>query len=90
MLGMDWVGPITPAGSVTGVVYILLMVDYSTRSIWAKNKLKHTADEAIDVYKNHVSSIFGHSKCSVFGQWLPLCQSERTRLFSRKRCNAFY
>lgn len=62
MLGMDWVGPITPACSVTGVVNVLLVVDYFTRFIWAEGYLKHTADEVIDIYENHISPIFGHSE----------------------------
>ena len=62
MLGMDWVGPITPACSITGVMYVLLVVDYFTRFVWAKGYLKHTADEVIDIYENHISPIFGHSE----------------------------
>lgn len=43
-------------------MYILLVLDYFTRFVWAKNYLKHTANKVIDIYKNHISLIFGHSK----------------------------
>ena len=62
ILRMDRVSPITPACSVTRVVYVLLVVDYFTRFIWAKSYLRHTSDEVIDIYKNNITPISGHSK----------------------------
>ena len=43
-------------------MYVLLVVDYFTRFVWAKGYLKHTADGVIDIYENHISPIFGHSE----------------------------
>lgn len=62
MLGKDWVDSINPACLITGIVYVLLVVSYFTRCIWAKGYLKHMADKVIDIYKNYISPIFGHSK----------------------------
>lgn len=62
MVGLDWVGPITPACTVTGAVYILLMVDYFSRFLWAKAYTKHTAQEVVDLHENHVSPILGHPR----------------------------
>ena len=59
---LDWVGPITPACTVTGAVYILLMVDYFSRFLWAKAYTKHTAQEVVDLHENHVSPVFGHPR----------------------------
>lgn len=47
MLEIDWVGPITLAYSITGVMYVLLVIDYFTRFVWAKGYLKHTVDKVI-------------------------------------------
>lgn len=60
MIGMDWLGPITPACSLTCHSYILLFVNYFSHFVWAKSYEQHTAMEVIDMYKNHLSPIFGH------------------------------
>lgn len=65
MVGLDWVGPIMPACTITGVVYILLMVDYFFQFLWAKGYTKHTTQEVVDLHKNLVSSIFRHF-CTVY------------------------
>lgn len=62
MLRMDLVSLITLACSITGVIYILLVVDYFIRFVWAKSILNYTANEVIDIYKNHIFPIFGYSK----------------------------
>ncbi len=62
MVGLDWVGPIMPTCTVTGVVYILLMVDYFSRFLCAKGYTKHTAQEVVDLHENHVSPIFGYPR----------------------------
>lgn len=62
MLGMDWLGPITPACSLTGHKYVLLMVDYFSRFAWAKSYTEHTNVEVRDMFENHISPIFGHPK----------------------------
>lgn len=59
---MDWVGSITFAYLIIGVVYILLMVNYFIRFIWAKSYIKYMADEVINIYENHISPIFSYNK----------------------------
>lgn len=59
MLGMDWIGPISPPCSITGAVYILLVMDYFSRFAWAKAYIQHTAVEVIDMYENHITPVFG-------------------------------
>lgn len=54
MLVMDLVGPISPAYSITMVMYVLLVVGYFTRFVWAKSYLKRTADEVVDIYENRI------------------------------------
>ena len=59
MLGMDWVGPITPRYSLTGAAYILLVINYFSRFAWAKAYVHHTLVEVVDIWENHISPIFG-------------------------------
>lgn len=60
MVGLKWVGLITPACTITRAVYILLMVDYFSWFLWAKAYTKHTMQEVIDLHENHMSPIFGY------------------------------
>ena len=60
MIGMDWLGPISPACSITGHQYILILIDYFSRFMWAKSYETHTADDVLDMFENHLTSIFGH------------------------------
>ena len=59
MLGMDWVGPITPRCSLTGAAYVLIMVDYFSRFTWAKAYVHHTATEVADMFEFQISPVFG-------------------------------
>ena len=43
MVGLEWVGPITSACTVTRAVYIVLMIDYFSRFLWTKAYMKHIA-----------------------------------------------
>lgn len=61
MIGMDWLGPISPACAITGHQYILILVDYFSRSAWAKSYLTHTADDVINIHGNHLLPVFGQS-----------------------------
>lgn len=40
----------------------MLIVDYFTGFIWVKGYLKYTTNKIIDIFENHLSSIFDHSK----------------------------
>lgn len=60
IVGFDWFGPMTLTYTITGAVYILLMIDYFSWFLGPKAYTKHIAQEVVDLHKNHVSSVFGH------------------------------
>ena len=62
MWGMDWIGPITPACSVTGAAYILLVMNYFCRFAWDRAYQQHTNVEVRDMWENHITPIFGWPK----------------------------
>ena len=62
MWGMDWIGPITPACSITGAAYILLVIDYCTRFVWAKAYRYHTSEEVRHMFEEYIAPIFGWSR----------------------------
>lgn len=64
MVGLDWVGPITPACTSTGALYVLLIFDYFSRFLWAKAYTQHTAIEVVDFHEHHVFPIFGHPRAA--------------------------
>ena len=59
MLGMDWVGPITPRCSFTGAAYVFGVIDYFPRFTWAKAYIHHTSVEVADMFENQISPVFG-------------------------------
>lgn len=60
MIGIDWLGPISQPCSINGHHYILILIDYFSRFIWAKSYATHTADDFLDMYENHLTHVFGH------------------------------
>lgn len=48
-LSENWVGPISLARMSTGTIYVLLMVNYFSRFLWAKASTKHTAAKVLDL-----------------------------------------
>lgn len=62
MLGINWISFIIPNWSIFEVVYVLLIVNYFLKFIRAKDYLKHMVNKVVDIYKNHISLIFGHNK----------------------------
>lgn len=58
MVGLDFIGPITPA-SFTGNRYIILMVDYFTRHLFAKAVPQATGIAARNLFES-VTSTFGN------------------------------
>lgn len=62
MLEIDLIDPITPMCLIIGVMYILIIVDYFIRFVWAKSYLKHTFDMIIDIYNNHIFLILRYNK----------------------------
>ena len=59
---MDWLGPINPPCSVTGFRYVLLIVDYFSRFIWARGFKDHIAEETRDMWEWTIALIFGFYK----------------------------
>lgn len=49
MVGMDFFGPISPHCQVTGYRYVLIVVDYFSRFVWAKG-CKAVTQEAVYLY----------------------------------------
>lgn len=62
MSRIDWINSITSAYLITKIIYILLVVDYFTRFIKAKIKLKYTIYKIINIFENYIFSKFGYNK----------------------------
>lgn len=59
MLGVDWLGPITPSCTATGSKYVIVVVDYFSRFTWAGAYQDHTALETIHMFRDVIAPIFG-------------------------------
>ena len=59
MWGMDYIGPITPSCAITGAKYILIIVDYFSRFLFARPLLEAMMSSTMDVILNHVTPITG-------------------------------
>ena len=59
MIGMDYVGPISPACKATGFCYILIVVDYFFRFLWAIGVEKADQQSTMRALLNHVIPIVG-------------------------------
>jgi len=59
MIGMDYVGPITPACKATGYCYILIVVDYFSRFLWAIGVHRADQQSTMQALLNHVIPIVG-------------------------------
>ena len=59
MWGMDYIGPITPTCVVTGLKYILMIVDYFSRFLFARPLEDATMHSTMEVILNHVTPITG-------------------------------
>lgn len=59
MVGMDFIGPISPRCEVTGWAFILLVFDYFSRFVWAKGCI--AADQAAvhEFWAEELAPIFG-------------------------------
>lgn len=59
---MDFVGPINPPSEVTGTVYILLVVDYLSRFVFATPSQKADQQSMMRFFINHIVPIVGWPK----------------------------
>ena len=58
MIGMDFLGPINPAGE-NGEKYILVVADYFSKMIFIKAYISADAAAVMDFWVNHIAPIFG-------------------------------
>ena len=59
MIGMDFVGPITPACEATGNSYILIVVDYFSRFLWAVGLKKADETSTVKALFENIIPIIG-------------------------------
>ena len=59
MIGMDFVGPINPACALTGYVYVLIVVDYFSRFLWAIGTKKADQVSTMRALLDHVFPVVG-------------------------------
>lgn len=59
MVGMDYVGPITPACTITGARYVLLVVDYFSRFVFARAFAEATQLTTLSMFFESIVPIFG-------------------------------
>lgn len=59
MWGMDYIGPITPSYAITGANYIIIIVDFFSRFLFACPLLEATLSSTMDVILNHFTPITG-------------------------------
>jgi hypothetical protein len=62
MIGMDYIGPITPACPTTGCRYILVVIDYFTRFVFARPVLEATGETTNGMMEDHIAPVFGWPK----------------------------
>ena len=58
MLRADWLGPISPICTATGAAYVLLVVDFFSRFVWARAYQQHTSYKTIDLIREHITPVF--------------------------------
>jgi len=59
MIGMDYVGPINPPCKASGVVYILIVVDYFLRFLWAVGVQRADQASTMKALLDHIFPVVG-------------------------------
>ena len=59
VIGMDYVGPITPPCKSTGYVYILIVIDDFSRFLWAIGVYKGDQALSMKALLDHIIPTFG-------------------------------
>lgn len=59
MIGMDYVGPINPPCKATGYAYILVVIDYFSRFLWAVGVRKADQVSTMEALLDHVFPVVG-------------------------------
>lgn len=63
MVGIDWIGPIWPPCEVTGWRYILVVVDYFSRFVWARGYESANQEAVHDFWLKFLVPVFGFPLC---------------------------
>ena len=59
MVGMDFLGPISPRCEVTGFAYVLIVVDYFSRFVWAKGCVNADQEAVHDLWVTVLAPTYG-------------------------------
>lgn len=81
MVGMDFLGPIKPVCTVTGYKYVLVIVDYFSRFVWAKGCIAADQENVSLYWINEHSPVFGFPRCLYTDNGTHFTGSEVTTLF---------
>ena len=81
MVGMDFLGPISPACEVTGSVYVLVVIDYFSRFVWIHGYSKADQEAVHDMWINHIAPVFGFPESTFCDNGSHFTGSEITALF---------
>ena len=85
MVGMDWIGPISPPCAVTGWRYILVVVDYFSRFVWARGYGVANQEAVHDFWLNFLVPVFGFPLCLFHDNGSHFTGAEITAFFTQIR-----
>ena len=81
MVGMDFLGPISPVCTATGALYILIVVDYFSRFVWASLCQSADQDAVLFMWTNVLAPVFGFPRCIYTDNGRHFTGAEVTALF---------
>ena len=81
MVRMDWIGPIWPPCEVTGWRYILVVVDYFSRFVWARGYKNANQEAVYDFWLNFFIPVFGFPLCIFHDNGSHFTEAEITTFF---------
>lgn len=81
MVGMDFLGPIKPTCSVTGAKYVLIVVDYFSRFVWAQTAPSANQAAVHDFWIKTLAPIYGFPQALYTDNGSHFAGSETISLF---------
>lgn len=81
MIEMNWIGPIWPPCTVTVWRYILVIVDYFSRFIWARGYESANQEVVHDFWLNFFTPVFGFPLCIFYDNGFHFTGAEITAFF---------